>query len=171
MELDIRNLLLIMYLREFINALEAAGEAKTIKKEVDWNMEAGAMIRLANEKGLPAPFFKKIKGYPDGYGLFGEVLNNHRKIAIAMDLDQDTPPKILIDEYLAAIFVKPEMQGSGIGSSLLDYVKNLRYRLQLKVYEKNNKSVDFYKNKEFTITSKSIDKETGEPELVMEWNK
>lgn len=90
-------------MRAFISALEAAGEAKAINQEVDWNLEAGAMIRLANEKALPAPFFQKIKGYPGGYRLFGEVLNNHRKIAIAMDLDPDTPPRKLIDEYLARI--------------------------------------------------------------------
>jgi len=102
-------------LRSFIARLEEAGEAKSINKEVDWNMEAGAMIRLANEEGLPAPFFQKIKGYPDGYRLFGEVLNNHRKIAIAMDLDPDTPPKTLIDEYLATTKnpIKPVLVENG----------------------------------------------------------
>ncbi len=78
---------------------------------------------------------------------------------------------VLADCYLAALFIKPEMQSKGIGSLLLDYAKNIRHALHLKVYKKNNKSVKFYQNKGFTILSKSIDRETGETELVMKWNK
>lgn len=77
----------------------------------------------------------------------------------------------LIDEYLAAIFVKPDIQGKGIGSSLLDFAKNFRKNLQLKVYVKNRKSIEFYKAKGFSIISESIDGETGENEFVMEWHK
>ncbi len=32
-------------LREFINKLEKEGEAQSIEEEVDWNLEAGAMLR------------------------------------------------------------------------------------------------------------------------------
>jgi len=77
----------------------------------------------------------------------------------------------LIDEYLAAIFVKPESQGKGIGSSLLSHIKNLRDHLQLKVYDKNKKSINFYRNKGFSVISESFDSDTGEHELIMEWIK
>ncbi|MFC1902548.1 hypothetical protein ACFLX4_00560 [Chloroflexota bacterium] len=56
-------------LREFIAKLEKEGEAIQIEEEVDWNMEAGAMLRRSTEEGLPAPFFQKIKDYPEGYRL------------------------------------------------------------------------------------------------------
>ncbi len=87
-------------LREFIARLEKEGEAQRIEEEVDWNLEAGAMIRKSNEQGLPAPFFQKVKDYPNGYKLFGEALGNHRRIAIAMDMNPNTPIKELIEEYL-----------------------------------------------------------------------
>ena len=45
-------------LREFVDKLEKDGEAQRIEEELDWNLEAGAMIRWANEQGLPAPFFQ-----------------------------------------------------------------------------------------------------------------
>ncbi len=77
----------------------------------------------------------------------------------------------MIDEYLAAIFVRTEYQNKGAGSQLLDYIKNIRDRIQLKVYMKNEKSIKFYKNKGFIVVSTSIDKKTGEKELVMEWNR
>ena len=44
-------------LREFIDRLEIEGEAQRIDEEVEWNLEAGAMVRRANEKGLPAQYF------------------------------------------------------------------------------------------------------------------
>ena len=53
--------------REFIARLEKVGEAQRIGEEVDWNLEAGAMVRRASETGLPAPFFQKIKDYSDDY--------------------------------------------------------------------------------------------------------
>ena len=77
----------------------------------------------------------------------------------------------LLNEYLAAIFVRPEFQGIGIGSFLLDYVKGIRNNLQLKIYCKNRKSIKFYKAKGFSIISKSEDEETGEIEFVMKWHK
>ncbi|HPI90893.1 MAG TPA: N-acetyltransferase [Spirochaetota bacterium] len=76
----------------------------------------------------------------------------------------------LIDDYLAAIFVRPETHGHGIGSSLLDHAKSNRKNLQLKVFCKNKKSIEFYKTKGFSIISESKDEETGENELVMRWH-
>ena len=87
-------------LREFIAKLEKEGEAQRIEEEIDWNLEAGAMIRRSNELGLPAPFFQKVKDYPNGYRLFGSPLSNHRRVAIAMDMNPNTHVKVLIEEYL-----------------------------------------------------------------------
>jgi len=86
--------------REFIDKLEKEGEALRIEEEVDWNLEAGAMIRRSNEVGLPALFFQKVKDYPEGYTLFGEALSNHRRIAIAMDMEPDTHVRQIIEEYI-----------------------------------------------------------------------
>ncbi len=87
-------------LREFISALKEFGEVQDIEQEVDWNLEAGAIMRLAYEHQLPAPFFKKIKGYPEGYRLSSGTLANFRRIAIAMGLDPDSSRRSLMEEYL-----------------------------------------------------------------------
>ncbi len=86
--------------REFIAKLEKEGEAVEIEDEVDWNLEAGAMLRRAAEEGLPALFFTKIKGYPEGYRLFGGGASKFRRVAIAMDMDPDTHAKEIMEEYL-----------------------------------------------------------------------
>ena len=77
----------------------------------------------------------------------------------------------LMDNYLAAIFVKPQEQGKKIGTTLLNYVKDLKKKLQLKVYSKNIKSFEFYKTNGFSVQSESVDESTGEKELLMEWVK
>jgi phenylphosphate carboxylase alpha subunit len=87
-------------LREFISKLEKEGEAIRVEEEVDWNLEAGAIVRRAGERDLPATLFETVKDYPPGYRLFGGTLANFRRIAIAMDMKPDTPPRDLIEEYL-----------------------------------------------------------------------
>lgn len=102
-------------IREFIAKLEKEGEVVRIKEEVDWNLEASAMIRRSNEKGLPSPFFENIKDYPEGYSLFGEALSNQRKLAIAMEMDPDTHIKDLIEKYIQGrqAPIKPELVEDG----------------------------------------------------------
>jgi 4-hydroxy-3-polyprenylbenzoate decarboxylase len=76
-------------IREFIETLEKYGEVKKISKEVDWDLEAGAIMRRCCEEKLPAPFFLKIKDYEKGYTIFGNPLASFRRLAIALDMDPD----------------------------------------------------------------------------------
>lgn len=87
-------------LREFISALKGVGDLQEIEREVDWNLEAGAIMRLAYERQLPAPLFTNIKGYPPGYRLMGGTLATLRRVAIAMGLDPESPCRTLVEEYI-----------------------------------------------------------------------
>ena len=73
------------------------------------------------------------------------------------------------DEYIEGIFVSDEMQSRGIGKILLDYIKDKKDRLQLKVYQKNVRAMSFYQREGFTIQSEGMDEFTGEKEYVMNW--
>ena len=73
------------------------------------------------------------------------------------------------DEYIEGIFVSDEMQSCGIGKMLLDYIKDKKDRLQLKVYQKNVRAMSFYQREGFTIQSESMDEFTREKEYVMNW--
>ena len=77
----------------------------------------------------------------------------------------------IVDNYLAALFVKIKLQRNGTGRFLLNYIKEARETIQLKVYVKNPDSIGFYLSQGFNILSEGIDKDTNEPELLMEWNK
>ena len=73
------------------------------------------------------------------------------------------------DEYIEGIFVSDEMQSRGIGKMLLDYIKDKKDRLQLKVYQKNVRAVSFYQREGFIIQSEGMDEFTGEKEYMMNW--
>ncbi len=102
-------------LRQFIDKLEKEGEAQRIEEEIDWNLEAGAMVRRSNEAGLPAPFIQRIKGFQEGYRLFGEVLGNIKRIATTMDMESNTPVSELVEEFLRRRYrpIKPVLVKNG----------------------------------------------------------
>ena len=73
----------------------------------------------------------------------------------------------LYNDTLAAIFVSPSSQGTGIGKELMGKAKDIRDHLNLTVYKENHRSIDFYKKCGFKIEHEQIDEHTGHPELVM----
>ncbi|HKL08999.1 MAG TPA: GNAT family N-acetyltransferase [Bacteroidales bacterium] len=76
----------------------------------------------------------------------------------------------MVNNYLAALFVKNDWQGKGIGTALLNFIKKKRKNIELKVFKKNSKSVNFYKQSGFTIIAEEVEENTHETELVMVWN-
>src|SRR5262252_9126160 len=88
-------------LRGWIAALQAAGEFHQIDAEVDWNIELGTILRLAQGTGTgPALMFNNIKGYnrPDSRcrRVFGGGLSSHRRVAMMLGMSPDTHPRELV---------------------------------------------------------------------------
>jgi UbiD family decarboxylase len=87
-------------LRGWIEALDAAGELKTIDAQVDWNIELGTIARLAQGPGTgPALLFNTIRDYGAGKRcrrLFTGGLSNYRRIAMMLGLSPDTQPRELV---------------------------------------------------------------------------
>ena len=76
----------------------------------------------------------------------------------------------LYGDILAAIFVSPELQGSGIGTALLNDAKSRRKSLQLTVYKENVRSIGFYEKHGFICVGEQKDEHTGHPEIIMEFH-
>jgi len=94
-------------LRAYIEKLGEEGEVQRIEKEVDWDMEVGAIIRRSYDLKAPAPFFQKIKDYPRGYRIFGAPLGTSRRpgcyfarMALTMDMRPDATAVEIIEEYI-----------------------------------------------------------------------
>lgn len=73
--------------------------------------------------------------------------------------------------YIEGIFIKEEYQNKGVGSKLLNYIKNLYNELYLNVYKNNDNAIEFYKKHNFNIIKEKIDENTNEIELVMQYKK
>lgn len=87
-------------IREFIKTLEKHGEVQKINREVDWNLELGAILRRTYERSLPAPFFQKIKGYPETHRVLGGPVASYKRVALAWGLPPETRYRDLIEFYL-----------------------------------------------------------------------
>lgn len=75
----------------------------------------------------------------------------------------------LSSEYIEGIFISDEMQSQGIGTLLLNYVKNRKSKLLLHVYQKNTRAISFYQRESFEIQGESLDEATGEKDYLMVW--
>ena len=75
----------------------------------------------------------------------------------------------LVNDYVAALFVRPDCQQNGIGRALLDTAKQQRHTLTLRVYCENDIAVNFYCNQGFSIIAEGTDAATSQPELYMEY--
>lgn len=73
--------------------------------------------------------------------------------------------------YIEGIFIDINNQHSGIGTSLLDKIKENKDNLTLSVYKKNENAISFYEKNNFIIVSENIDKNTNEIEYTMTWKK
>lgn len=74
-------------------------------------------------------------------------------------------------EHIEGIFVRKVSQFTGVGTALLEFVKERRERLTLGVYRKNQRAVRFYERKGFRIREERTDPDTGESEYEMIWEK
>jgi putative acetyltransferase len=77
----------------------------------------------------------------------------------------------MVDNYLAALFIDIKHQDKGYGKELLNFIKEQRKNIQLKVYKKNDKAVNFYLRSGFVKKEELLDEQTAEDEFLMEWNK
>lgn len=77
----------------------------------------------------------------------------------------------MMNNYLAALFIDVKHHREGYGRSLLDFIKEKKENIQLKVYKKNGKAVDFYLKNGFAIKAETLDEQTSEREYLMNWDK
>lgn len=77
----------------------------------------------------------------------------------------------LTENHIEGIFVAKAARSKGIGKALLDYAKSRRPRLDLSVYQKNERALAFYRHEQFVVQSEGIDEDTNEEEIQMLWTR
>ncbi len=114
---------------------------------------------------IPAGYWKKNKE------AMASIYLPSSEAYLAIEYEKIAGFVAMAENFLAAIFVDNQIQGKGIGKKLLNFIKDTRTMIQLKVYKKNTKTVQFYKSQGFEIISENKEEETGEYEFLMEWRK
>jgi UbiD family decarboxylase len=96
-------------LRDYLDALAAIGELVTVEREVDWNLEIGAIIRRCYETGAPAALFQRIKGIEPGFRVLGAPAGTSRqpgqylaRVAISLGLDPSAGGGEIVEALVAA---------------------------------------------------------------------
>lgn len=77
----------------------------------------------------------------------------------------------LTENHIEGIFVAKSARSKGIGKALLDYAKSRKPRLDLSVYQKNERALAFYRREQFVVQSEGIDGDTNEAEIQMLWTR
>ena len=85
-------------LRSYVEALRRTGDLVDVKREVDWDLELGAIVRRVCEKKGPAPLFHRIKDYP-GFRVLGAPVATWRRLAIVLGLDPESPIPAIVEEW------------------------------------------------------------------------
>lgn len=96
-------------LREYIDTLKEIGEIQEIDKEVDWNLEIGAITRRSYDLKAPAPLFNNIKGIEKGFRVLGAPGGVSRqpglylsRVAISLGLDPHASGQEIIERLAQA---------------------------------------------------------------------
>jgi putative acetyltransferase len=76
---------------------------------------------------------------------------------------------VMESQFVGALFVAPDAERRGIGSALLNHVKQHFSELSLEVYQKNSRAVNFYHTLGFRIEDSAWQEETQHPTWIMRW--
>lgn len=77
----------------------------------------------------------------------------------------------LEERHIAGLFIDKHYQSQGIGTSLIEFVKQKHLSLTLTVYRKNEKAMYFYQRNNFVVMGERTDTNNNEVELLMRWDK
>jgi phenylphosphate carboxylase alpha subunit len=105
-----------MNLRSCLATMVEEGMVTKIDDLVDWNLEAGAIMRYANEHGSPAQWFSNVKDSMKGSSLLGGLFATYERLAVILGLPRDTDYHQLVDYYERNIpkRLKPKIVESGV---------------------------------------------------------
>src|SRR5947209_6467419 len=101
-------------LRAYVAALQEIGELQSIDREVDWNLEIGAIIRHSYDLRAPAPLFNTITGYDPGFRVLGAPGGVSRqpglefsRIALSLGLDAHASGQEIVEALADMSTKKP----------------------------------------------------------------
>lgn len=128
------------------------------------------VMEIWKKENIKAHQFIKKEYWENNYNYVKNILPNSEIYVYVVG--SDIVGFIGLDQnYIEGIFIDTNNQCNGIGTLLLNKIKENRNTLTLSVYKKNINAINFYKKNDFKIINESIDQDTDEIEYTMIWNK
>ena len=128
------------------------------------------VMQIWKNENIKAHKFISKEYWENNYSYVKEILPNSEIYVYV--IEENIVGFIGLDQnYIEGIFIDTNNQCNGIGTSLLNKVKENRNILTLNVYKKNINAIKFYKKNDFVITRERIDIKTNEIEYTMTWSK
>ena len=103
--------------------MAAIDEVQTIDKEVDWQLEIGAIARRCYETGAPAPLFNTIKGIESGFRVLAAPAGVSKqpglylsRIAVSLGLPPESTGRDIVEALVEArsqAFIPPTVVENG----------------------------------------------------------
>lgn len=141
-------------------------EKNMIRKFKENDIEA--IMQIWKKENIEAHKFISKQYWEKNYNYVKEILPN-AEIYVYTLKEKIVGFIGLQDNYIAGIFIEINSQNKGIGTALLNKVKQNRKELKLRVYEKNTKAMEFYKKNGFIVINRNIEEDTKEIEYYMIW--
>ncbi len=136
------------------------------------NDDIDIVMELWKESTIEAQNF-----IPDSYWLenYDNVKNNYLPNSDTYVYEEDGEIKgfvsLIENIFIGGLFIRVDSQRKGIGSKIIDFLKADHDKLQLAVYDRNVRAMNFYLKSGFKITNTEIDEKTNEKEHLMEWKR
>lgn len=89
--------------RDFFETLEREGELVHITREVDWDLEIGAIGRRVYERSGPCLLFENIKDYPKGFRVSNGTSGTWSRVALAMGLPKTASIREIYEAYESSL--------------------------------------------------------------------
>ena len=121
------------------------------------------VMEIWKNENIKAHQFIKKEYWENNYNYVKEILPN-AEIYVYIIEENIVGFIGLENNYIEGIFIDTNNQCKGIGTALLNKIKENKNTLTLSVYKKNTKAIKFYKKNNFIITSENIDESTNEIE-------
>ena len=129
-----------------------------------------AMWRASKEQALGIP---EAHSFDDHVWFLDEILAPQNRTCLAVTENDDVVGFMATDgNFLKQLYIHPDYQCQGIGSTLLDLAKKISTgNLKLYTFEINLPAQKFYEKHDFEIVGGGSDNEEQLPDLLYQWCK
>ncbi len=132
------------------------------------NSDSERVMEIWLSANLDAHSFIRAEYWKECYNVTAESIGK-AEVYVAENEDGITGFVGLDGDNIEGIFVEADCRSQGVGTALIDFVKQRHSKLTLCVYEKNQRAAELYKREGFVPIRKKPDISTGETEILMKW--